>query len=288
MSFHSQPGMGKVLQSYFQKLDAALTGLPHSRREQLVAEIREHVEDAVAEQSPASEAELRHLLDRVGTPEDIAAAAVDEEDLPAPIGRPGDKLLIAIVTLFLMGGLAVGLIFAFVVPPPSGQLSSTVAIKPHPKIVSTTTTTPPTTTTTTPPAITTTTPPTTTPPTTNTTTPPTTTTAAVPLAGPTVGTCTSALSDTFSPPMFWQNAFSISQAQGIAYGCENQGMLLSAMGNVATEVEAPTPAEVAAGSMPDGNVFTNSGQIFVSNSPVIEMWQAVCDVEPRSTLCING
>jgi hypothetical protein len=40
--------------------------------------------------------------------------------------------------------------------------------------------------------------------------------------------------------------------------------------------------------MPDGNVFTNSGQIFVSNSPVIEMWQAVCDVEPRSTLCING
>jgi hypothetical protein len=287
VSFHSQPGMGKALQSYFQKLDAALGGLPQSRREQLVAEIREHVKDAIVEQSPASEAELRDLLDRVGTPEDIAAAAVDEEDLPAPIGRPGDKLLIAIVTLFLMGGLAVGLIFAFVVPPPSGQLSSTVAIKPHPKIVSTTT--PPTTTTTTPPTPTTT---TTTPPTTTatTTTVPLTTTTTTPAGGPTLATCTAAVANAagYIPPMTWGFANTISQAQSVGYACENQGVLQLAMMNVATEVEAPTPAEVAAGAMPDGNTFNSSGLIFVPQSPALELWQAVCDIEPRSTLCING
>jgi hypothetical protein len=280
--------MGKVLQSYFQKLDAALARLPQSRREQLVAEIREHVEDAIVEQSPASEAELRDLLHRVGTPEDIAAAAVDEEELPAPIGQPGDKLLIAIVTLFLMGGLAVGLIFAFVVPPPSGQLSSTVAIKPHPKIASTTTTTPPTTTTTAPPSTTTTTttPPatTTTPPTT--TNPPTITTTAIPPAGPTLATCISALTGVgvYSPPMSWGYMFTISQAQWIGYACENQLALVQAMMSVATANLSPTSPEVVNG---DTGV-SSSGQIQVPNTFVLELWQGVCDVEPGSTLCVNG
>jgi hypothetical protein len=281
--------MDKALRTYFKRLDAALAGLPHSRREQLVAEIREHVDDAVAEQSPASEADLRHLLARVGTPEDIAAAALDEEDPRLPNGHLRDKLSVAIVTVLLMGGLAVGLILAFVVPPPAKQVSNAVAITSHPRVAPTTTTTVPPTTTTTPPTTTTTTTTTTTPPTTTTTTttvPPTTTTAQP--EGPTLATCISALGGDFAPPMTWGFAFTISQAQWLGYGCENQGVLQDAMMNVATEVEAPTPAEIAAGSMPDGNTFNSSGLIFVPHSPALELWQAVCDIEPRSTLCING
>lgn len=171
MNFREQPSMNKLLRSYFQNLDVALARLPRARRQQLIAEIRQHVDDAVAEQRPDSESGLRDLLARVGAPEDIAAAAM-EEDPPAPKGRMHDGLLVAIVVVLLVGGLTAGLILAFVVPPPSTHLSKSKPTNQHSK----------------PPA----TEPTTTPttmaslPTTTTPTPPTTTSATTPAAAPIV------------------------------------------------------------------------------------------------------
>ncbi|HEX4220590.1 MAG TPA: hypothetical protein VHZ02_19615, partial [Acidimicrobiales bacterium] len=116
--------MDEILRTYFQELNATLAGLPQTRREQLVLEIRQHVADAVAEKAPASEAQVRELLERVGSPEAVAAAALEEEDLPvggaaeeippSPRGRVGDKLLIGVVTLLLITALSVGLILTLV------------------------------------------------------------------------------------------------------------------------------------------------------------------------------
>jgi hypothetical protein len=162
--------MNKLLRSYFQNLDVALARLPRARRQQLIAEIRQHVDDAVAEQRPDSESGLRDLLARVGAPEDIAAAAM-EEDPTAPKGRMHDGLLVAIVVVLLVGGLTAGLILAFVVPPPSIHLSKSKPTNQHskppatePTTTATTLASPPTTTTTTTPTTPTTPTPTTTTP----------------------------------------------------------------------------------------------------------------------------
>jgi hypothetical protein len=103
----------RTLRAYFKDLDAALSELPRARREQLGREIREHVDHALAQQPPKSPAELRDLLDRVGLPADIAAAALDEEG--QPVRRPmraGIKLLIAGACLVAVAGLATGLTIA--------------------------------------------------------------------------------------------------------------------------------------------------------------------------------
>src|ERR1700735_5199236 len=48
----AQSAMDRLLRTYFSDLDAALAGLPKSRRQHLVAEIRQHVDDARAEWPP--------------------------------------------------------------------------------------------------------------------------------------------------------------------------------------------------------------------------------------------
>ena len=109
-----------LLHDYFRDLDSALSSLPRARRTQLVSEIREHVDAALTEQPPRSSAEMRNLLDRVGRPEDIAAAALDEEPgQPRRPMRTGQKVLIASVSAFVLAGLGTGLGFALTSQGPS-------------------------------------------------------------------------------------------------------------------------------------------------------------------------
>ena len=72
--------MTTLISSYLQRLEAAAADLPVERRDELVEEIRQHI-DASTLGAGSDEAALRTLLDRLGTPEEIAAAA--REDLPA-------------------------------------------------------------------------------------------------------------------------------------------------------------------------------------------------------------
>ena len=68
-----------IVSDYFRRLEALLSGLPAADREQLLAEIREHVEQArsgLANETPAA---TRELLDRVGRPEEIAQEALGEQ-----------------------------------------------------------------------------------------------------------------------------------------------------------------------------------------------------------------
>ena len=70
-----------IVDDYFHRLDVGLAQLSPSRRGALIDEIAEHVREARTGLVDETEVSLRDLLDRVGRPEDIAAAArVDETD----------------------------------------------------------------------------------------------------------------------------------------------------------------------------------------------------------------
>jgi uncharacterized membrane protein len=69
-----------LVQDYLSRLDAALRGLPASRRQQLLAEIGQHVDESRSRLPEQSEAAIRDLLDRVGQPEEIAAEAMAGEE----------------------------------------------------------------------------------------------------------------------------------------------------------------------------------------------------------------
>jgi uncharacterized membrane protein len=65
----------QLIDSYLDRLEAALADVPRGHRRELVDEIADHIADARADLPNAGEAEIRTLLDRLGDPADIAAEA---------------------------------------------------------------------------------------------------------------------------------------------------------------------------------------------------------------------
>jgi hypothetical protein len=83
-----------IVEDYLTRLRAAVVVLPPDRGAELVQEISDHIAEARAAGQVPDEASLRTLLDRLGDPEEIAAAARDSEpELPgegtSPAGGPG-------------------------------------------------------------------------------------------------------------------------------------------------------------------------------------------------------
>lgn len=79
----------RLADDYLGRLQAAAAVLPAERADELVADIREHLASAIAPGS--SEADVRNILDGLGTPQELVAAARDE--LPptgsaVPVKRP--------------------------------------------------------------------------------------------------------------------------------------------------------------------------------------------------------
>jgi hypothetical protein len=94
----------RIVDDYLRRLNAALKDLPKDRREELVEEIREHIEVGRAELGSETEAELRSLLDRIGDPSDIAADSADRLGVrPVRVGL----MEIAAVVLLPIGGVVV-------------------------------------------------------------------------------------------------------------------------------------------------------------------------------------
>ena len=116
---------------FLARLEAAAAGLPPARRDELVAEISEHLREALAG-SGAGDAEVRSVLDRLGDPADIVAAETDAAPRlvgAAPVqvlvqaGSPWGGLEIAAVPLLTVGlfvvpivGPLVGLVLAGMSP----------------------------------------------------------------------------------------------------------------------------------------------------------------------------
>ena len=63
-----------LVDDYLRRLEAAAADLPRERRAELVGEIEEHVDAALAEGGD-DETAVRNVLERLGSPEEIAAAA---------------------------------------------------------------------------------------------------------------------------------------------------------------------------------------------------------------------
>lgn len=74
--------LDSLVTDYLRRLDAAAVALPYDRRVELVGEIREHIEQARTAGGISGEASLRDLLDRLGDPDEIVAAAAEDGDVP--------------------------------------------------------------------------------------------------------------------------------------------------------------------------------------------------------------
>lgn len=92
------------VRSYLHRLERELGALPRSKRAEIVDEIREHIDEAIAVDPPRTEADLRNLLDRIGDPSEIAAEARDRFGIG--VKAPGTKEVIT-VPLLLFGGVII-------------------------------------------------------------------------------------------------------------------------------------------------------------------------------------
>ncbi len=71
-----------LVAGYLGRLDVALRGAP--RRRELLDDIREHIDVARAKATGDPELAVRETLERLGTPEEIAAEAIPRTDQRAP------------------------------------------------------------------------------------------------------------------------------------------------------------------------------------------------------------
>jgi hypothetical protein len=103
----------KLVDDYLRRLEAAAAHLQRSRRAELVAEIREHIESALRQEEAANEVAVRNVLERLGPPEEIVEAA---EPQPEPSRRRGGALEITALLALLVPviGWLVGMVLVFV------------------------------------------------------------------------------------------------------------------------------------------------------------------------------
>jgi uncharacterized membrane protein len=90
------------VRSYLDELDRALSELPRERRQEIVRDIRGHIDVAVAELGTPSDADIEQILDGLGTPQEIAEAAYEEQ--PPAAARMAFRD-VATVILLLIGGI---------------------------------------------------------------------------------------------------------------------------------------------------------------------------------------
>ncbi|ANP55642.1 putative membrane protein [Streptomyces griseochromogenes] len=88
-----------LVKKYLAAVAREAAGLGPERRNELLADLEEHIAVALAEESASGDDEIRTVLARLGDPRTIAATALGEE-LPAPHASRGR-------TLALLGLLAV-------------------------------------------------------------------------------------------------------------------------------------------------------------------------------------
>jgi len=98
---------------YLRRLQRSMGDVPAERREEILAEIEEHIAELLAENPAETDADVRNVLERVGHPEDIAAEAREFDIIPVTrFRRPKASWTdIAAVTLLVLGSLMIVLIY---------------------------------------------------------------------------------------------------------------------------------------------------------------------------------
>lgn len=105
-----------AVDDYIKRLERSMRDVPASRRNEIVAEIREHLHETLAHLPPdATEADVRNAIESVGEPDDIASEARDRLGIRPVQARWTDT---AAVILLPIGGVilpffgwVIGLIF---------------------------------------------------------------------------------------------------------------------------------------------------------------------------------
>jgi hypothetical protein len=96
-----------LVEDYLRRLEAAASALPPHRRDELITEIRGHLEEALSQTSTSDDVTVRNVLERLGPAEDIVDAATD----PTPSGQlaapPRETNALAVAAL-LLGVLWIG------------------------------------------------------------------------------------------------------------------------------------------------------------------------------------
>lgn len=114
----------QIVADYLSQVSRASAGLPPARRDELISDLREHIETGRAELPSETEAQVRELLDRLGDPDVIARAAAEDTDAgyrpgdaPAAVptgmarGRWPVAIIVAVVLIVLLLVLCTGFVF---------------------------------------------------------------------------------------------------------------------------------------------------------------------------------
>lgn len=100
------------IRTYLAALERACADLGPGRCDELVAEVRAHIDSVLADSGDVTDAQLHELLDSLGSPADIAAAA-RADDAPSPVrsAAPSGFAVrdIAAIVLLLIGGFFAGI-----------------------------------------------------------------------------------------------------------------------------------------------------------------------------------
>jgi uncharacterized membrane protein len=129
-----------AVSEYLREVEQRLAGLPVLQRRELLADLRAHIATERLERSANSEGEVLEILERLGSPEEVAAAAYEEAGprttiRPAQVGTPSrSRLLIGagIVAAVIFALLVAGLLFGVARGSESRPASSTIQATPGP------------------------------------------------------------------------------------------------------------------------------------------------------------
>ncbi|WP_330334015.1 DUF1700 domain-containing protein [Streptomyces sp. NBC_00536] len=89
-----------LVRAFLSEADERSRTLPGDRRRELLADLGEHIEVALAEADPSDETAVRLVLERLGSPREIVAAALAEEG-SGPAGPEPESAARTWVTLGL-------------------------------------------------------------------------------------------------------------------------------------------------------------------------------------------
>jgi hypothetical protein len=113
MNVHADP----LVDDYLRRLAAAASALPAQRRDELMSEIRDHLQEALRDAPASDEAAVRNVLERLGPPEEIVSAATEpgsSDQLAAPFRETNGAAIVSVLLgVFWFAGIGSVLALVF-------------------------------------------------------------------------------------------------------------------------------------------------------------------------------
>jgi uncharacterized membrane protein len=90
------------VQGYLDALENGLAGVPRSERKTLVGDVESHIEAALAEIANPTEADVLNILDRLGTPAEVAAEERRRLGIADAQSQDGNQSVLDILAIVLL------------------------------------------------------------------------------------------------------------------------------------------------------------------------------------------